>query len=119
MRGLDFEKVYRKKGVYSDNTFHLKSTNIIPKESICKGEGLESSFCKFCGREQYIMKDPYQLRLKGTPDDYADDMYMTDRFWGPGIDSSKYMISQRFYRLLVENKLNGKLVVEPVFIGEE
>lgn len=116
LRGFAFERVFIKKGVFSENTYQLKSTNIITKEKICRGKGEKAEFCRFCGREQIVPCKGYQLHLKGTPDDYTEDMYMTEAVFGPGIDRPWYIISQRFYRLLQENKLAGKLGVNPVVI---
>lgn len=114
LSGFVFEKVFIKKGVFSENTYQLKSTNIIAKEKICRGKGEKSELCGFCGREQLVPNKTYQLHLKGTPDDYTEDMYMTEAVFGQGVDYPWYVISRRFYCLLKDNKLAGKLNVCPV-----
>lgn len=108
--------MFIKKGVFSENTYHLKSTNIIVKEKILRDKGEKSNFCKFCGREQFMINSIYQVHLKGAPDDYTEDMYMTEAVFGAGKDYPLYIISQRFYRLLKKHKLDGKLIISPVVI---
>lgn len=116
LSGFDFEKVLTKQGTFCDNTYHLKSTNIITKECICKGKGEKIEFCQFCQKEQLIINNIYQLYLKGSLSDYTEDMYMTECVFGPGVDYPLYIISQSFYRLLKAHKLAGGLTISPVML---
>lgn len=114
LQGIQFEKVMNKKGEFSENIFQIKSPNIITRDCIPLGHGERIDVCDICGREALVVDDTYQMHLDFSKLKASSDMYMTERIWGPGIEGSRYIISQRFYQLLKQNKLTGGIKVEPV-----
>lgn len=114
LNGIEFKKVMDKKGVYSETLYQMTSTNILGSECIGKGYGEEKEICHICGREQYCIDNAYQLHLDFSKIDLQSDLYMTERIFGPGISYPLYIISQRFYQLLKQNKLAGGVTFEAV-----
>ncbi len=114
LRGIKFEKVLNKKGVCSENIFQIKSPNILSNECICFGYGEQKHLCHICGKEQFFIDNAYQLHLDFSKINVQSDLYMTERIWGEGIAFPLYIISQRFYSLLKENKLDCGIKVTPV-----
>lgn len=112
LSGINFQPVLLKNGKVCENTFQLTAKHIIEKSSIMLGYGERIEKCPFCGKEQYVINNKYQLHLTGI--DRGSDFYETVYIFGGGIPGPIYIISQRFYRLLIENKLDKSLVIEPV-----
>lgn len=114
LQGIRFENVMNKKGIYSENIFQIKSPNIITRDLIEMGHGERKEICHICGKEQFFINNIYQLHLDFSKLEVQSDLYMTERMWGEGIAYPLYIISQRFYRLLKQNKLAGGITVSPV-----
>lgn len=114
LNGILFEKVMNRKGIYSENIFQVKSDSLITRESIDLGHGEKKVVCHICGKEQFDIDDIYQLHLNLSKLGGESDLYMTERIWGGGIAYPLYVISQRFYQLLKQNKLAGGITVSPV-----
>lgn len=114
LQGIIFENVMNKKGVYSENIFQIKSPNIITRDFIEMGHGERKVVCHICGKEQFFINNIYQLHLDLSKLTIQSDLYMTERMWGEGIAYPLYIISQRFYQLLKQNKLAGGIIVSPV-----
>lgn len=114
LQGIRFENVMNKKGVYSENIFQMKSPNIIARDFIEMGHGERKEVCHICGKEQFFIDNTYQLHLDLSKLEVQSDLYMTERMWGEGIAYPLYIISQRFYQLLKQNKLAGGITVSPV-----
>lgn len=114
--GVEFRDVLLRGDCVSQNIFQLSSPNKIPQDAIYLGYGEQPYFCPVCGRVQYVMQKPniYQLHLDSSRLQCKSDLYVTERIWGEGLASPMYVISQRFYRLLRENKLDGYLSLSPV-----
>lgn len=112
--GVEFKSVMDKKGIRSENIFQMKSSNIIEKDSIATGYGEQKEVCPICGKEQFVIDNTYQLHLDFSKIDSRCDLYMTERIFGEGIAYPLYIISQRFYQLLKQNKLAGGIGVSPV-----
>ena len=70
----------------------MTSSNILKKEDIVWGYGEKIEKCPMCGKEQYV----------------------TERLFSEGFARPIYVISQKFYRLLVENKLDKNISFCPV-----
>lgn len=114
LQGVRFDNVMTKNGIYSENIFQMKSSNIITKDFIEMDHGERKVVCHICGKEQFVINDIYQLHLDFSKLKVQSDLYMTERMWGEGIAYPLYIISQRFYQLLKQNKLVGGITVSPV-----
>lgn len=116
--GVEFLDVLLRENRVSQNIFQLRSSARIPRDAICLGYGEQPISCPVCGREQYGTHDIYQLHLDFARFPAGNDLYMTESMWGYGFAYPMYVISQRFYRLLRENKLDGYLNLLPVIAVE-
>lgn len=114
LQGIKFENVMNKKRVYSENIFQMKSPHIINMDLIEMGHGERKEVCHICGKEQFFIDNIYQLHLDFSKLEVQSDLYMTERMWGQGIAYPIYIISQRFYQLLKQNKLVGGISLSPV-----
>ena len=112
--GIEFKKVLLKNELFSDKLFQMTTENVLTRDCIGFGYGEKKIFCHICGKEQYEIDNSYQLHLNFSKIDLKNDLFLTERIFGSGIAAPKYIISQRFYRLLKENGLAGKVVFEPV-----
>ena len=121
LKGFVFDAVYiKKETVKSENIFQLKTKNIIEVDDFVFGEEMEEDICPICGRIDYLYDDPhaYQFHIKLKKLEGNDDIYMSKRIFQDDAYSI-YIISQRFYRLLKENKLDGWLDFLPIIDESE
>lgn len=114
LTGVEFKNVLLKKGEISKNIYQMTSPNKIIQEWIDFGHGEKKLYCEKCGKEQFFINSAYQLHLNMSLIDNESDLYVTERIWGEGRPGPLYLISQRFYRLLKDNKLTGNLFLLPV-----
>lgn len=114
LQGIVFQNVILKKGICSENLFQLISPNVLGKECIGMGFGEKIITCPKCGKEQYGIDNAYQLHLDFSKISKQSDLYMTESIWGEGFARPIYVISQRFYRLLKESNLAGRITFSPV-----
>lgn len=118
LSGIDFKNVMLRKGNYSENIFQMTSSNIIPLKCIALGHGEKQTYCHICGKMQLDIDNAYQLHLDFKQIDMQSDLYMTESIFGPGIAEPLYLISQKFYQLLKDNKLTGGVTFAPVAESE-
>lgn len=117
--GMRFRRTLDKKGRERSAFFQVVSDNIILRERVSLGHGEAYSECPCCYSKQIVLKDEQLLHLKGKPEELPGDFCMTERIFGEGIAHPYYLVSQRFYRILKENKMLGSVRAEPVcFTGE-
>lgn len=114
LSGVEFKNVFLKNGTCSDDLFQMTSSNILKKEDIVWGYGEKIEKCPMCGKEQYVIDYVWQLHLDFSKIEKQSDMYVTERIFGEGFAEPIYVISQKFYRLLVENKLDKNITFSPV-----
>ena len=114
LKGIEFENVIDRKGVCSENIFQVKSPHLIKRDCIEMGHGERKVVCHICGKEQFFINDIFQLHLDFSKLPAESDLYITERMWGEGIAYPLYIISQRFYQLLKQNKLIGGINFSPV-----
>ena len=114
LQGITFKNVMNNNEIYSENIFQMKSPNIIDRDLIEMGHGERKGICHICGKEQFFINNIYQLHLDFSKLEVQSDLYMTESMWGEGIAYPLYIISQRFYQLLKQNKLAGGITVSPV-----
>lgn len=114
LRGFLFQDVLLRRGIISNKIFQLSADTVLPLEAVATGHGELTRRCPFCGKVQLEHDNKYQLHLKSNIVDPRNDFYMTDDFWGPGIGRPLYIISQRFYQHLINNKLTAGITLSPV-----
>lgn len=114
LSGVEFKEIFKKDGTVSDKLYHMTTNHVVPTEVVGFGHGEKISKCPLCGKERYFGGTAYQLHLDCSKISTEIDFYRTESIWGEEITEPKYIISQRFYRLLKENGLAGKVVFEPV-----
>ena len=92
----------------------LFAQRTIKEEKISFGTNQIITKCPICGREKVVCSQDYQLRLVDSPVNYSDDFYMTDAVFGEGFSHPLFVISKKFYTVLVRNKLTSNIILEPV-----
>lgn len=114
LSGIEFQKVLLTNGTYSDKLYQLTSSHLIKREIIAEGYGEKKQKCPICGKEQYCIDSTYQLHLIDSENVAESDLYVTERIFGEGIAEPLYIISQRFYQLLIRNNLAGNVIFSPI-----
>ena len=114
LSGVEFRNVLLRGGKRSSNLFQMTSSHVLPSEAIVCGHGEKALSCPWCGKPGFEIDNAYQLHLYAEKLRNGSDMYVTERIFGGGIGYPLYIISQRFYRLLLENRLAGGVTFSPV-----
>ncbi len=118
LRGLLFQPVYLKNGVESRHIFQVSSPHVFTMDAAVRGYGEKSEFCPLCGKEQLDIDSSYQMHLNRSHLDPSLDLMVSENFWGPGCAASVQIISQKFYQLLLEEKLTGSLRIAPIVLHD-
>ena len=112
--GISFPKVKLRNENESENIFQMISPNIITQDCI----GMENlkmvETCLVCGKEQFFLDHAEQLHVDFSKLPVESDLYLTESIFGEGDPEPLFIISQRFYQLLNENKLARNVVFTPV-----
>lgn len=114
LSGVEFRDVMLRSGEPSAKLYQMTSSHVLPLEAIASGHGEKEIRCTRCGKPGFQTDNAYQLHLHTSYLQEDSDMCITERIFGEGIAHSLYIISQRFYRLLVENQLAGSVTFSPV-----
>lgn len=118
LQGLCFLPLLLKNGQLSHELFQLTSPHVLGMSAVVRGHGETSDFCPICGKEALVTTSAYQMHLHRSHLDTSLDLMISDAFWGEGIPYSVQIISQRFYRLLRQEKLTGSLQIDPVILHD-
>lgn len=118
LSGVEFRDVMLRSGEPSAKLYQMTSANVLPLEAIACGHGEKAFRCPRCGKPGFQTDNAYQLHLHASYLRDNTDIYVTERIFGEGIAHSLYIISQRFYRLLVEHQLAGSVTFSPVVENE-
>ena len=114
LTGIVFRDVMLKNGERSKNLFQISSDNTINRDCIGTGYGEIVEVCPHCGAEQYFIDEAHQLHLDYSKIQTQSDLYLTEQIFGQGDPYSLYLISQRFYQLLKQAKLDAHVAFSPV-----
>lgn len=114
LKGIQINPVYLRNGEQCTNTFQLTAQKIIPQKALILGRGEVKRQCRVCGRERFFLDSRYCLHLYKNEIDQTVDFLQTESILGEGIENPIFLISQRFYRLLIQAKLASHIIVEPV-----
>ncbi len=118
LQGLLFQPVLLRSGRESQHIFQLSSPHVLHMSAVARGYGERSEFCPLCGKEAIVPSSSYQMHLFRSHLDPSLDFMVSEAFWGEGISYSIQIISQRFYRLLKEEKLTGSLRIAPIILHD-
>lgn len=116
--GVSFRPVFTKTGKPRENFYQILSENVITRDQIARGFGEGYSECPYCYQKQIVLDDEHMLHLKMSETDLHGDFWMTESIFGEGVAHPCFLISQRFYRLLKENRMLGSVRTEPVCFVE-
>ena len=116
LKGVCFKTVLSKTGKVHDRFFQVTSNEVIKREQIVLGRGERFSECPYCGSRQIIEDNRSLLIIRKEAIDNQRDFYMTESIFGEGVAHPLYLLSNRFYKLLKENKLLFSSTVKPVVI---
>lgn len=114
LTGIDFKNVFLRKGKLSEKLYQVTSQCVIKRDCIGTGYGEKIETCHICGKEQYVIDNAYQLHLDFSRIQSQSDLYVTEKIFGQGMGFPLFLVSQRFYQLLKQNKLTGGITVSPV-----
>lgn len=116
LKGILFQDILLKNRTISKRVFQMEAEHKILHDDISWGWGEHESVCSMCGKKQYAFDSTYQLHL-WDDDVYRElDFFSTERIWGEGMPQPIYIISQRFYQLLKQNKYTSRLGFTPVIL---
>lgn len=116
LEGILFKDVLLKNHTPSARVTQMLAEHTIQKSDVVLGRGEKEIVCEMCGKKQYALPDAYELHLYNSPIYWEKDFFSTERIWGDGIAQPMYIVSQRFYRLLKENKLTAQVEFTPVIL---
>lgn len=114
LTGIVFRDVLLRNGKRSENLFQMTSDNIIGRECVGTGYGEKVNKCPCCGAEQYFIGDAHQLHLDFSKIQMHSDFYQTAPIFGEGIPNPLYIITQRFYQVLKNAKMDKNVSFSPV-----
>ncbi len=92
----------------------LYSNNLIHTNSIFIDKTIKVKKCPVCGAPKFVCRQDYQLAIIGNQNDFQYDFYMTDSLFGDGIPEPLFLVSNKFYRMLVDHNLTRNVKFEPV-----
>ncbi len=114
LAGVSFPKVKLRNGTTSENIFQMNSPNIITQDCIGMDNLKMVETCRICGKKQFFLDHAEQLHVDFSKMPVQSDLYLTESIFGEGEPEPLFIISQRFYQLLNENKLARNVVFTPV-----
>ena len=94
----------------------MTSTYTWGLSAVVRDQGEKIELCLLCGREALALRSSYQMHLFRGQLDVSMDFMASEPMWGEGISHPVHIISQRFYRILLENKLTGGLRIDPIVL---
>lgn len=112
--GVLFKNVKLRKGNDSVNIFQMTSPNIIMQDCIELKNLKMVETCRICGKEQFFLDHAEQLHVDFSKVPIQSDLYVTEDIFGNGEPEPLFIVSQKFYQLLNENKLARNVVFTPV-----
>lgn len=116
LKGILFQDVLLKNRKPSERIFQMLAEDIVQQGDIAWGKGEKEEVCRMCGKKQYALSNTYQLHLYDDPVYREKDFFSTERIFGEGIAQPIYIISQRFYQLLKQNKFTAQVNFVPVVL---
>ena len=118
LKGIEFHPVRRWNGQISEDFFQVLGTPFVSVSAMARGYGEEFTTCPVCGKEMMHVTGCYQMHLNRSQLDTSLDFLYTEPVCGPLHPFSCQLISQRFYRLLKQEKLAGGLFFNPVVLHD-
>lgn len=73
-------------------------------------------YCNDCNRKRYLLKPGHIVYDRGVFENINDDIIRSNEQFGEIVCARMIFVSQRFYRFLVEKKLDRGLQFEPILL---
>ena len=112
--GVSFQKVKLRNGNESERIFQMTSPNIITQDCMGMDNLKMVETCCICEKKQFFLDHAEQLHVDFSKLPVEGDLYLTESIFGEGDPEPLYIISQKYYQLLNENKLARNIVFTPV-----
>ena len=114
LKDVDFLPVKKCDGSFTNEFFQMTTKQFISAQNVIVGADEKTIRCPICGQQKIVTDSHYQLRLSRNGCEMSSDLYMTESIFGEGLSYPYYLISQRFYQLLLKNKLLKNVKISPV-----
>ena len=114
--GIDFLPViHYKKNNYLDNIHQIECSNVLPNESLVLNQYFKEKKCPICGAIKYEYDELSRL---GIHKEFLGnkDFYRTNYIFGGGYTSPFNVVSNRIYKLLVDNQIDRNIRFTPLLI---
>lgn len=123
LKGVEYEVVYKTAtGVEMDNMFYMKAQNTLPNGAIVPVLDMDTYTCEQCGMHMLGYRNARgQFGIQADLIDDSLDFHISlplfsgsvkDPSWISG--SSRFIVSQRFYQLVKNLKMDRALIFEPI-----
>lgn len=118
IKGVSFRPVIES-GKERNDLYQLWAEKELQFENM-KFDGSEKfANCPLCSKyKSVIVENDYQLHLNLCENELDLDFYMTSALFGEGIPYRYYLISQKFYQLLKNEKLDKKVKFVPIVLND-
>ena len=115
LNGFDFKEIYIKDKDISSDTFQLNILNTLP--NCIESESIKEKYtCPICKRSKYLLKKGFIYLNKKIMDNNKFDIIKTSEKIGQVDADSLIIISKRFYKTLVDNKLDRGMNFIPIIL---
>lgn len=125
LNGVEYEPVRKKStGEEFSDIYRLNVLNVLPDRAIIPISDMDTYICDQCGMRMLGYRDcrgQYGIQRDSVSNNL--DFYITQPLFTANATAafpvngfSKLIVSQRFYRLVLENKMDRSLIFEPISI---
>lgn len=123
LTGVEYESVQRKStGKEMEDIFYLKAKNILADVAIVPISDMDTYICDQCGMHMVGYRNLRgQFGIRADMINDSVDFYRTLPLFSPGLEdpssifgNDRFIVSQRFYQLVKERKMDRALWFEPI-----
>lgn len=121
LKGFHFQNVLNTKGtVVVDDIYQLCVETMLPPGLVITNDTIrEVNTCTKCGSTKYLASGRGIIYKKDAFANVETDIVMSDELFGAGdlhIAVRHIIISRQFYEVIIANKLDKQLILEPVML---
>ena len=116
IKGINFKHVSTNKEKVCSEFYQVESSNIIKFTDINTEKHCKVRECKICKKKSIVVDELFQLKLNLGKKELEEDFYMTEQIFGEGIPERYYIISQKLYKLLVEEHMDKNVAFIPIIL---
>lgn len=120
IKGIKFNSVGTKTVETCKEFYQLLADNIIKFDDIKLNQGMNVKIerCLICKKKRIIpIDETYQLSLNLKKAELTEDFYATEDIFGEGIPERYYIISQKLYQLIKNEKLDKNIRFVPIILN--